>query len=233
MRNAKIVCTLGPATEDRDSIRALADAGMTVARINSSHGTRDDRAALLEQAQRVDASTDKPVAVMVDLQGPEIRTGETDTPVELETGSTVTFVESPTVTPEEVGLSTDISHVTPGDRVLLADGRIETKVLSVTGGAVRARVNSGGPLESQKGVNVPGVELGVDVVTEKDRADLQLAVDAGVDFLAASFVRDAEDVLEVGRAIEALDAEMPVIAKIERADAVDHLDEIIGAAQGI
>ena len=233
MRNAKIVCTLGPATEDRDSIRALADAGMTVARINSSHGTREDRAALIERAQRVDASTDKPVAVMVDLQGPEIRTGETDTPVELETGSTVTFVESPSVTPEEVGLSTDISHVTAGDRVLLDDGRIETEVRSVSEGSVRARVNSGGRLESHKGVNVPGVELGVDVVTEKDRADLQLAVDADVDFVAASFVRDAEDVLEVGRAIEALDAEIPVIAKIERADAIDHLDEIIGAAQGI
>ncbi|MEF8771301.1 pyruvate kinase [Halodesulfurarchaeum sp.] len=233
MRNAKIVCTLGPATEDRDSIRALADAGMTVARINSSHGTREDRAALIERAQQVDAATDKPVAVMVDLQGPEIRTGKTDSPIEIGSGSTVTFVESSAVSADRVGLSTDISHVTPGDRVLLDDGRIETEVESVEAGAVRATVLSGGALGSHKGVNVPGLDLDVDVVTEKDRADLELAVEADVDFIAASFVRDAEDVLEVGREIESLAGDIPVIAKIERADAVDHLDEIIGAAQGI
>jgi pyruvate kinase len=233
MRNAKIVCTLGPATEDRDSIRALADAGMTVARINSSHGTREDRAALIERAQQVDAATDKPVAVMVDLQGPEIRTGKTDNPIDIRSGSTITFVESSAVSADRVGLSTDISHVTPGDRVLLDDGRIETEVESVEAGAVRARVRSGGALGSHQGVNVPGVDLDVDVVTDKDRADLELAVEAGVDFIAASFVRDAEDVLEVGQEIESLAADIPVIAKIERADAVDHLDDIIGAAQGI
>ena len=233
MRNAKIVCTLGPATEDRPAIRALADAGMTVARINSSHGTRADRAALIERAKDVDDETDKPVAVMVDLQGPEIRTGETDSPVEIEGGSTVTFSQSTTVSADHVGLTADISAVSVGDHVLLDDGRIETEVTAVDGETVEATVISGGPLGSHKGVNVPGVELDVDVVTEKDRADLELAVEAGADFVAASFVRDAEDVLEVGRAIEALDADIPVVAKIERADAVEHLDEIVGAAQGI
>lgn len=233
MRNAKIVCTLGPATEDRDAIRALADAGMTVARINSSHGTREDRAALIDRAKQVDAETDKPVAVMIDLQGPEIRTGQTDQPVTLETGETVQFVESETITSDRIGLSTDISQVSPGDQILLDDGRIETRVEGVTDGIVRATVASGGELASHKGVNVPGVELDLDVVTEKDREDLELAVEAGADFVAASFVRDADDVLEVGRAIEALGAEIPVIAKIERADAIDHLDEIIPAAQGI
>ena len=233
MRNAKIVCTLGPATADRAAIRSLADAGMTVARINSSHGTREDRAALIERAQAVDRATDKPVAVMVDLQGPEIRTGETDEPVELESGTEVTFVESPRIEGTEIGLSTDISAVSPGDSVLLDDGRIETTVEAVEGSTVHATVASGGRLTSHKGVNVPGVELDVDVITEKDRADLELAVEAGADFVAASFVRDAEDVLEVGAAIEALNAELPVVAKIERADAVDHLDEIIQAAQGV
>ncbi|MFP4529873.1 MAG: pyruvate kinase [Halodesulfurarchaeum sp.] len=233
MRNAKIVCTLGPATEDRDAIRALADAGMTVARINSSHGSRADRAALIEHAKQVDAETDKPVAVMVDLQGPEIRTGETDEPVELATGSTVTFEKSTDISRDRIGLTTDISRVEPGDQVLLDDGRIETEVESVEDGLVHASVVSAGRLGSRKGVNVPGVDLDVDVVTEKDRADLELAVEAGADFVAASFVRDAADVLEVGRAIESLGAEIPVVAKIERADAVSHLDEIIGAAQGI
>ena len=233
MRNAKIVCTLGPATEDRPAIRALADAGMTVARINSSHGTRAERTELIERAKDVDDETDKPVAVMVDLQGPEIRTGETETPVEIETGSTVTFCESATITGDRIGLTADISAVSVGDHVLLDDGRIETEVQSVDGDTVEATVLNGGPLGSHKGVNIPGVELDVDVVTEKDRADLESAVEAGADFVAASFVRDAEDVLEVGREVESLDADIPVIAKIERRDAVDHLDEIIGAAQGI
>ncbi|MDR5656796.1 pyruvate kinase [Halodesulfurarchaeum sp. HSR-GB] len=233
MRNAKIVCTLGPASDDRAAISDLAEAGMTVARINSSHGTREDRAALIERAQRVDAELDKPVAVMVDLQGPEIRTGETAAPVTLESGSTVTFRESATVTEQEIGLSTDISRVSPGDRVLLDDGRIETVVESVDGNAVHATVESGGKLRSHKGVNIPGVDLDVDVVTAKDRADLELAVEAGADFVAASFVRDAADVLDVEAAIEELGAEIPVVAKIERADAVDHLDEIIQTAQGI
>jgi pyruvate kinase len=233
MRNAKIVCTLGPATSERVEIRALAEAGMTVARVNSSHGTREERAELIERARAVDDEVEKPVGVMVDLQGPEVRTGETDGDVEIREGTTVTFLESGSVTADRIGLSMDISAVEPGDRVLLDDGRIETEVLAVEGGAVEARVLSGGPLEDHKGVNVPGVELDLDVITEKDRADLELAVEAGADFVAASFVRDGADVLEVGQAIEALDADVPIVAKIERADAVDHLEGIIRAAQGI
>ncbi|MFW6384281.1 MAG: pyruvate kinase [Halodesulfurarchaeum sp.] len=233
MRNAKIVCTLGPATEDRATIGRLADAGMTVARVNASHGTRTDRAALIDRAQAVDDDTDKPVAVMVDLQGPEVRTGAAERPVELETGRTVVFEEGETITTERVGLSTDISSVEPGDRILLDDGLIETRVTGQEGQQIHARVESGGILGSHKGVNVPGVALDLEVITEQDRADLELAVDAGVDFVAASFVRDADDVLAVGKAIESLGAEIPVVAKIERADAVDHLEEIISAAQGV
>ena len=233
MRNAKIVCTLGPATEDRAAIRALADAGMTVARINASHGTRADRAQLIERAQAVDDDMDKPVAVMVDLQGPEVRTGETERPIELATGQSVVFQEGETVTSERIGVSTDITSVQAGDRILLDDGRIETRVTGQDGTEIHATVESGGLLGSRKGVNVPGVDLDLDVITEKDRADLELAVEADADFVAASFVRDAEDVLAVGKAIESLGAEIPVVAKIERADAVDHLGEIINAAQGV
>ena len=233
MRNAKIVCTLGPATADRAAIRGLADAGMTVARVNSSHGTRADRAQLIERAQAVDADIDKPVAVMVDLQGPEVRTGEVESPIELATGQSIVFQEGETVTPERIGLSTDITSVQAGDRILLDDGRIETRVRAQEGSEIHATVESGGLLGSHKGVNVPGVALDLEVITEKDRADLELAVEAGADFVAASFVRDAEDVLAVGKAIESLGAEIPVVAKIERADAVDHLEEIISAAQGV
>ncbi|WP_226005306.1 pyruvate kinase [Natrinema salinisoli] len=235
MRNAKIVCTLGPASNDRGTIRELADAGMSVARLNASHGTREDRAELIDRVRAVDEERTEPVAIMLDTKGPEIRTaplpeGET---VTLETGSEIRFVEGEEATPETVGLSVSIDAVEPGDRILLDDGLIEATVLGHEGDAVRARIDTGGELSSRKGVNVPGVELDLDVVTEKDRADLELAAEKGVDFVAASFVRDAEDVYEVGEVLEENDADIPIIAKIERAGAVENLDEIIDAAYGV
>ncbi|MFB6093493.1 MAG: pyruvate kinase [Halanaeroarchaeum sp.] len=233
MRNAKIVCTLGPASNTVDAIQALADAGMTVARINASHGTAADRAALVDRARRVDERTENPLAVMMDLQGPEIRTGETEDPVTLETGQTVRFEEGETMTADRIGLSTGIERVAPGDRVLLDDGRIETTVDRVEGDVVVATVGSGGDLESHKGVNVPGVDLDLDVVTEKDERDLELAADRDVDFVAASFVRDASDVLAVSEYLESIGAEIPVVAKIERAGAVENLDGIVDAAHGV
>ncbi|WP_232687393.1 pyruvate kinase [Halobacterium zhouii] len=233
MRNAKIVCTLGPATSDVDSVRALADAGMTVARINSSHGTLSDRADLVDTARRVDDATEKPVAVMLDMQGPEVRTAETDGSVHLAEGSVVRFEPGETSDAETVGLSTSIAAAEPGDDVLLDDGRIEAVVVDVEGDAVLGRVESGGDLGSRKGVNVPGVELGLDVVTEKDRRDLELAAEKGVDYVAASFVRNAEDVLEVGRVLESFGADIPIVAKIERAGAVENLEGIVEAASGV
>jgi pyruvate kinase len=210
---------------------------MTIARLNASHGTREDRAELIDHVRGVDETTESPLAVMVDLQGPEIRTAETDEPVHLETDSTVRFVAGDTATPEEVGLSYAITNVEPGDKVLLDDGRIETTVEEVEGsgedGVVVARVDSGGDLRSRKGVNVPGVNLDLDVVTEKDRQDLELAAEKEADFVAASFVRSAEDVLEVSEVLEELDADIPVVAKIERRGAVDNLDEIIEASYGV
>ncbi|USZ69093.1 pyruvate kinase [Halorussus salilacus] len=233
MRNAKIVCTLGPASDSQRTIRELADAGMTVARLNASHGTREDRAALVDDVRAVDETTDDPLAVMLDLQGPEIRTAEVDEPIHLEDGSTVRFVEGDTATSEEVGLSHAIASAEPGDKVLLDDGRIETTVEEVEGETVVASVDSGGDLSSRKGVNVPGVELDLDVVTDKDRGDLELAAEKDVDFVAASFVRSAEDVYEVSEFLEDSGADVPVIAKIERRGAVENLDEIIEAAYGV
>ncbi|OLZ41928.1 pyruvate kinase [Natrinema saccharevitans] len=235
MRNAKIVCTLGPASNDRDTIRELAEAGMSVARLNASHGSREDRAALIDRVRAVDEARTEPVAVMLDMQGPEIRTaplpeGET---VTLETGTEIRFVEGETATPETVGLSLSIDAVEPGDRILLDDGLIETTVLENEGEGIRARVDTGGDLGGRKGVNVPGVELDLDVVTESDRQDLELAAAKEVDFVAASFVRDADDVYEVDEVLEAAGVDIPVIAKIERAGAVDNLDEIIDAAYGV
>ncbi|MFB6105438.1 MAG: pyruvate kinase [Halobacteriaceae archaeon] len=233
MRNAKIVCTLGPATSSREAIRGLADAGMTVARVNSSHGEREDRTALVDATRAVDDATEKPVAVMVDLQGPEVRTAPLDEPIHLAEGSVVAFEVGETATPERVGLSTSVAAAEPGDSVLLDDGRIETVVDRVEGETVYARVESGGDLGGRKGVNVPGVELDVDIVTEKDRRDLRLAARKNVDFVAASFVRSADDVLAVSEVLEEAGADVPIVAKIERKGAVDNLDEIIDAAYGV
>jgi pyruvate kinase len=233
MRNAKIVCTLGPASDDRRTIRELADAGMSVARLNASHGSLEDRAEMIETVREVDAASEKPVAAMLDTQGPEIRTAPIEGSVHLETGSEVRFVEGEEATSEEVGLSLAIDAVVPGDRILLDDGRIETTVTELEGDAVITRVESGGELGARKGVNVPGVDLDLDVVTEKDRRDLELAAEQGADFVAASFVRDADDVYEVNEVLEEAGASVPIVSKIERAGAVENLEEIVDASYGI
>jgi pyruvate kinase len=233
MRNAKIVCTLGPASDDRETIAGLARAGMSVARLNASHGTLDDRRELIERIQAVDRETDTSLAAMLDTKGPEVRTAPIDGEITLEAGSEVRFVVGEDAAEEEVGLSLPIDAVEPGDRVLLDDGLIETVVEGNDGGVVTARVESGGDLGSRKGVNVPGVDLELDVVTESDRADLELAAEMGVDFVAASFVGGAEDVYEVGSVLEEAGASIPIVSKIERADAVENLEEIIEASYGV
>ena len=232
-RCAKIVCTLGPASDDRETIAALADAGMAVARFNASHGTPASRRALVETVRDVDANTAEPLATLLDLPGPEIRTATIPDPVELADGATVRFEASDTATPECIGLTSAIDAAGPGDRVLLDDGRIEADVTAVDGTVVTARVDSGGQLKSRAGVNVPGVDLGLPTVTDADRAELDVAAEKQVDFVAASFVQTAEDIYEISAELEERDAEIPIIAKIERADAVENLDDIIEAADGV
>ncbi len=234
MRNAKIVCTLGPASSDQETIRALADAGMSVARLNASHGSTDHRATVIDRVREVDANTTEPVAVMVDLKGPEVRTAEIDKPVMLETGSEVTFAAGDVSTSEFVGLTVSITECEPGDTILLDDGRIEARVVGVDGQEVTAEIISGGKLQSRKGVNIPGVDLDIELITEADKKELQLAADKKADFVAASFVRDAEDVYKIVDQLEEYGGvDIPVIAKIERAGAVENLDGIIGAADGV
>ena len=233
MRNAKIVCTLGPASDDRETIRALADAGMTVARLNASHGTPEERAAVVDRVAAVDSAIDGTVATMIDLRGPEGRTAPLSEPIELETGSTVRFVEGDTATPERVGLSHSIDAADPGDSVLLDDGRIEAVVRSVADGVVTARIESGGRLGGRKGVNVPGVSVDADLLTDSDREELRIAAERDVDLVAASFVRDGDDVYEISEVIEAFGGDVPVVAKIERAAAVENLEGIVEASFGV
>jgi pyruvate kinase len=233
MRNAKIVCTLGPASSDTETIRALNQAGMSVARLNASHGTTEHRATVIDRVREVDAESDRSLALMVDLKGPEVRTAEIDGHVDLETGSEVVFAPGDTSTSDRVGLSVSIKGVGEGDRILLDDGRIEATVTAVDGEEVTAEIVTGGKLQSRKGVNIPGVDLDIDLITDADEKELQLAADKGADFVAASFVRDGEDVYAIADRLEELGADIPIVAKIERAGAVENLDSIINAADGI
>jgi len=233
MRNAKIVCTLGPASSDTETIRALNEAGMSVARLNASHGSTEHRATVIDRVREVDAEGDRSLALMVDLKGPEVRTAEIDGHVELESGSEVVFAPGDTATPERVGLSVSIKGVGDGDRILLDDGRIEATVTDVDGEEVTAEIANGGKLQSRKGVNIPGVDLDINLITPGDKQELKLAADKEADFVAASFVRDGEDVYAIADKLEELGADIPVVAKIERAGAVENLDSIISAADGV
>ncbi|MFW5963561.1 MAG: pyruvate kinase [Natronomonas sp.] len=235
MRRAKVVCTLGPASEDRETIRGLIDAGMSVARLNASHGSTDGRKRLIERVRDVSEASGEPVATLLDVPGPEIRTAPVSGSNHLETGSEWRLVEGETVDEAEriLGISSAVDSAAPGDTVLFDDGRIETTVERVEGETVVVRIESGGDLGGRKGVNVPGVDLGLDPVTETDRKELQLAARAEVSYVAASFVGSAEDVYAIDEVLESLGADIPVIAKIERADAVENLDGIIEAADGV
>ena len=233
MRRAKVVCTLGPASEDRETIRGLIEAGMSVARLNASHGSTEGRATLIERVRDVAAELGRPVATMVDIPGPEVRTAPLSEPVELATGSRFRLVEADTHDDGLLGVSTSLSGAEPGDRVLFDDGRIETTVEAVDGDAVVVTVDSGGRLAGRAGVNVPGVDLGLAPVTEADRRELEMAAEAAADFVAASFVGDAGDVYAVTEAIESFGADLRIVAKIERADAVANIEPIVAASDGV
>ena len=233
MRRAKIVCTLGPASDSREDVAALVDAGMSVARLNASHGSIEHRETVLRRVREVGEEKGEAVATLLDVPGPEIRTAPLDEPVELPTGEQRRLVVGDTVDDEVVGLSTSLSAVSPGDEVLLDDGQIELTVERVEGDDVVVTVDSGGQLDGRKGVNVPGVDLGLEVISESDREELRLAAEAGADYVAASFVGGADDIYAINDVLSGFDADIPVIAKIERAEAVANIDEILEAADGV
>lgn len=234
MQNVKIVCTLGPASEDQATIRRLADVGMSVSRLNASHGTIEKRDELVSRVRAVDTAIEQSLAIMLDLRGPEVRTAETDTPVELDAGSTVQFREGVRLSPETIGTTHSIAAVEAGDTVLLDDGRIETTVERVEDETVHARIDSGGQLGSRAGVTTRDVNLDLDLVGETDRENLRLAAERGLDLVAASFVRDGSDVYEIADTLEEFGAdETAIVAKIERAEAVENIGEIVAAADGV
>lgn len=237
MSKTKIICTLGPSTEDEQTIGALAAAGMNVARINFSHGTYELIQKLLANVRKVSSETGNPIAILGDLAGPKIRIGE------LEQESVFIYTgEELTITTREIKgnsqlVSTTypnlVSDVNKGDRIFIDDGRMELSVEQVRPEEVRTRVVIGGELKPHKGMNLPGVAVSAPAISTKDFRDIEFAAKEGFDLLALSFVRTPEDVVKAKKLIENYGADIPVVAKIEREEAVRAFDTILDKADGI
>jgi len=228
-RRTKIVATLGPASSSRESVLELARAGMDVARLNFSHGTHEDHARWAAHVRDVAEEVDKPIAVIADLQGPKVRIGELPEPVTLDRGDEVVVAAEESANDGELPVSpTAVGEVLQrGHDILIDDGLIRLKVESVERGRARCTVVIGGVVAAHKGVNVPGVPVPIPSLTRKDMDDLDFALEMGVDYVALSFVRSAADVRDLKELITSSGAHALVIAKIEKAEAVDALEDIL------
>lgn len=238
MKKTKIVCTMGPNTDNREIMKELALNGMDVARFNFSHGDHAEHKHRLEILESVREELGIPIASLLDTKGPEIRTGK------LKNGKKVTLKEGDlyTLTTEEIvgdetrgyinyaGLAEDVK---PGDRILIDDGLIELHVREVNGTDIVCRIENGGELGEKKGVNVPGVRVKLPALTDKDKEDIRFGVDAGFDFVAASFVRNADAIREIREILDEKGSAMQIIAKIENEEGIENIDSIIEASDGI
>src|SRR6266699_4294265 len=247
MRRTKIVCTIGPATNSEERLEELMRAGMNVARLNFSHGTHSDHAIAIDRIRAISARLGWPIAILQDLQGPKIRTGELEggQPVKLDDGAEITITTRPVVGNAQTIATTYTplpQDVKVGDRILLDDGLLELRVLNSNETDVECQVVHGGMLKEHKGINLPGVHVSAPALTEKDRDDLQFGVMHQVDYVALSFVRQPEDVLEAKQFIRQVQVEqggkdeegsIPVIAKLEKPEAVARLDEVLAVADGV
>jgi pyruvate kinase len=237
-RHSKIVCTIGPASRTPKIIERLMSAGMDVARLNFSHGSHADHAQSIAMIRAAAMKFQKPVAILADLQGPKIRTGALagGSPVLLRAGQKFVIT-----TARVLGDSTRVStvfrplprEVHRGDRILLSDGLIELRVEQVRGQEVICEVINGGALGEHKGINLPGIQLRVPALTPKDRADLLFALKQGANYVAVSFVRRPEDVVLAKSLIRRAKKDTPVIAKLEKPEAIDNLDGILRVADGV
>jgi pyruvate kinase len=228
-RRTKIVATLGPASGTPDQLAALVEAGMDGARLNFSHGSHEDHAKRAALVREVQSEARRPLALIADLQGPKLRLGDMDEPVTLEDGEQVIVAGEDassngdlTVSPSVIG---DVLQ--PGHDVLIDDGLVRLRVEEVERGRARCAVVVGGVVSSHKGVNLPGVPIPIPAITRKDVHDLEFALDLGVDYVALSFVRSAADVRDLRRLIEEARSTAHVIAKIEKSEAIDVLDEVL------
>ena len=232
MDRTKIVCTLGPSSSTAEVIGALLDAGLSVARINFSHGTHATHAQTIALVRQLASERGRPVAILGDLQGPRIRIGDLDEPVPVSPGDEVILCDEAVATGTDMPVTyTDIARdVKVGDRILIDDGLIELVVLDIRAQRVVTRVLHGGEIRSHKGMNLPGVQVSAPAITEKDKADAQFAVEQELDYIGMSFVRRAEDIAAL-RAL--IPKSLLVIAKIEKDSALDDMDNIIRASDGV
>lgn len=238
IRKTKIICTLGPATEDENVVRQLMQKGMNAARINFSHSTHEDAAKKLDVVSRLREELDLPIATILDTKGPEIRIGTfKEGSVELKNGDRFTLTtnevegDSSIVTITYKGLPQDLEE---GSLVLIDDGLVGMVVTSLTDTDITCKVTNGGVISNHKGVNVPGTTLSMPFINERDMGDIVFGIEAGFDFIAASFTRSAEDILEIRKILKEHDCQtINIIAKIENMDGVENIDEILRVADGI
>jgi pyruvate kinase len=237
MRRTKIVATVGPASRSPESLERLVQAGVNVFRLNFSHGTHDEHLAVVNSVREIAARLHRPIALLQDLSGPKIRTGKVKDGVVLAKGARIAITTDTAVEGGAELISTTYAalprDVKRGDRVLLDDGNLELRVLGTAGERVECEVVDGGPLRSNKGMNLPGVALSTPALTDKDRRDLAFGIQHMVDFVALSFVRQAEDVLQAKQLVASLGGRAPVIAKIEKPQALDNLEAILAASDGV
>ncbi len=235
LRRTKIVATIGPASSTLETVRELVRAGMDAARLNMSHGEHDDHAERARLVRQIQAEEGRPLALIADLQGPKLRIGDLEQPIRLETGSHVTVIGEAAASDGELPvLPAVIGEVLkPGDDVLIDDGLVRLRVQEVAGGRALCEVVVGGAVSSHKGVNLPGVPLPIPSLTSKDVDDLQFALSLGVDFVALSFVRRADDVRELKKIVEDAGSHAHVIAKIEKAEAIECLDEVLEVTDAV
>jgi pyruvate kinase len=240
VRRTRIVCTIGPASASPEALERLVTAGMDVARINFSHGTHAEHAELIERIRTGEARWGRPVAILQDLQGPKIRLG-TFGPggggrVDLEPGRPFTLTRPPAMgTAERASVSPPeyLRQVRPGDEIWMDDGMIQLRVEATTADEVHCRVVAGGRISDHKGVSLPHVALPASCLTAKDREDVRFGVEHGVDFVAVSFVRSADDIAEVREVLRRLGAEVPVVAKLERQEVVANLPAILATVDAV
>ncbi|MCK8828091.1 pyruvate kinase [Natroniella acetigena] len=238
MRRTKIVCTIGPASEEKETLEELIDAGMNVARLNFSHGDHQEHRERIDLIRELAAEKGKPVAILLDTKGPEIRTGmlKNDQKVELEEGQKFTLTTEEiegTATKASVNYQELPQDISEGKVILIDDGLIELKVIETTETDVTCKVVNGGQLGSRKGVNLPGVSVKLPAITDKDIADIEFGIEQGVDFIAASFVRRADDVLAIREILEEHNSDIYIIPKIENQEGVENIEAILDVSDGL
>ena len=238
IKKTKIVCTLGPASENEETLRELIKNGLNVCRLNFSHGSHEEHKGRMDLVKKLREELNMPTAILLDTKGPEIRTGKFDVPeVFLEEGQTFTITMKDVIGDKErctvsyKGLANDVK---PGDTILIDDGLVGLTVKEVNNDDIVCEVQNSGIVKNHKGVNVPGVKVNLPAITEKDSSDIDFGIEQGIDFIAASFVRKVSDVLAIREILEENNAEhIKIISKIENQEGVENLDEIIEVSDGI